>query len=466
MPSFDFSGLRVAVAGLGVSGQAAALAIQARGGDVTALDEKPGDSGPQLQAVDRLTGQGVKVITGWPGRLDSREFDLLIVSPGIRINHPVMQDMAGKVWGEVELAWQISRAPLMAVTGTNGKSTVTVLTWLLLNAEGKKAKLCGNIAGSGFPEMALTQAASEAEPDQILASEISSFQLETVHEFRPFSAGITVITPDHLDRHASYAEYRRCKLKLVQKMGMGDRVVAPLHVKDPLAQDLFDLAPNATHVSFDPTGRQKGENSVVYREGATLVLGGHKLEISDLQVPGEHFVANVMMAWELASAFTQLGAASIAALREFKGLNHRMELVGEKQGVKVINNSMCTNPGAAAASILALAATHPGRQHLIMGGSPKNMGEEEFEPLRQVLRETDCVVRLIGPNPDFFRTLLGVELTHFDSLDQAFADCTAKAERGEVIMLAPACASTPPFANFKERGDAFKSIANQWLEAQ
>lgn len=466
MPSFDFSGLRVAVAGLGVSGQAAAIAVQARGGDVTALDEKPGDSGPQLQAVDRLTGQGIKVITGWPGRLDGREFDLLIVSPGIRINHPVMQDMAGKIWGEVELAWQISRAPLMAVTGTNGKSTVTVLTWLLLNAEGKKAKLCGNIAGSGFPEMALTQAASEAESDQILASEISSFQLETVHEFRPFSAGITVITPDHLDRHASYAEYRRCKLKLVQKMGMGDRVVAPLHVKDPQAQDLFDLAPNATHVSFDPTGRQKGQNSVVYREGTTLVLGGHKLEISDLQVPGEHFVANVMMAWELASAFTQLGVASIAALKEFKGLNHRMELVGEKQGIKVINNSMCTNPGAAAASILALAATHPGRQHLIMGGSPKNMGEEEFEPLRQVLRETDCAVRLIGPNPDFFRTLLGVDLTHFDSLDQAFADCTSKAERGEVIMLVPACASTPPFANFKERGDAFKSIAAQWLEAQ
>lgn len=466
MPSFDFSGLKVAVAGLGVSGQAAALAIQNRGGDVTALDEKPGDSGPQLQAVDRLTGQGIKVITGWHGRLDSRDFDLLIVSPGIRINHPVMHDMAGKVWGEVELAWQISRAPLMAVTGTNGKSTVTVLTWLFLNAEGRKAKLCGNIAGSGFPEMALTQAASESEPDQILASEISSFQLETVHEFRPHSAGITVITPDHLDRHSSYAEYRRCKLKLVGQMGFGDRVVAPLHVKDPLAADLFALAPNASHVAFDPTGKQKGQNSVVYRDGSTLVLGGHSLDISELQVPGEHFIANVMMAWELAGAFTQLGSASIKALKQFKGLSHRMELVGEKHGIKVINNSMCTNPGAAAASVLALAATHPGRQHLIMGGSPKNMGEEEFEPLRQVLQNSDCKVRLIGPNPDLFKSLLGVDLVHFESLELAFADCAKAAEKGEIIMLAPACASTPPYANFKERGDAFKSVAAEWLEAQ
>lgn len=465
MSSFDFKGLRVAVAGLGVSGQAAALAVQARGGTVTALDEKPGDSGTLLQVADRLTGAGVTVITGWHGRLDAKDFDLLVVSPGLRITHPVMQDMAGKVWGEVELAWRISQAPLTAVTGTNGKSTVTVLTWMFLKAEGRKAVLCGNIAGSGFPEMALTQAASESTPDQILASEISSFQLETVHDFRPFSAGITVITPDHLDRHAGFQEYRRCKLRLVSQMGIGDLVVAPCHVEDPRPEDLFRLAPNARHVGFDPTGRTEGMGSIVRRQGASLVLGGLRVGLDELQVPGEHFAANVMMAWEMASAFTPLGEASLEALKGFKGLNHRMEAIGERNGVKVINNSMCTNPGAAAASILALKATGQGRLHLIMGGSPKNMGEEEFLPLRQVLRENDCHVRLIGPNPDLFRRLLGVDFNTFDSMEAAFADCAASAEKGEVVMLAPACASTAPYANFRERGDAFRSIAQAWLDA-
>lgn len=465
MPLFDFKGLRVAIAGLGVSGQAAALAVQARGGEVTALDEKPGDSGPLLKAVDRLAGQGINVVTGWPGRLDAKDYDILVVSPGLRIDHPVMHDMAGRVWGEVELAWRISQAPLMAVTGTNGKSTVTVLTWMFLQAEGKKAVLCGNIAGSGYPEMALTQAASESHPDQILASEISSFQLETVHDFRPYSAGITVITPDHLDRHASYEEYRRCKLKLVSQMGVGDKVIAPLHVPDPLAVDVFSKAPHARHVAFDSTGRLEGRNSVVKRLGGDLVLSGQKIGLEELQVPGEHFAANVMMAWELASAFTPLGEASIQALKSFRGLNHRMESVGEKAGVRVINNSMCTNPGAAAASILALRATGKGRLHLIMGGSPKNMGEEEFAPLRQALRENDCVVRLIGPNPDLFRRLLGVPFESFDSMEAAFADCAKQSEKGQIIMLAPACASTAPYANFKERGDAFRSIAKAWLDA-
>lgn len=465
MPSFDFKGLRVAVAGLGVSGQAAALAVQARGGIVTALDEKPGDSGTLLRVADRLTGAGISVITGWHGRLDARDFDLLVVSPGIRITHPVMQDMAGRVWGEVELAWRISQAPLMAVTGTNGKSTVTVLTWMFLQAEGRKAVLCGNIAGSGFPEMALTQAASESTTDQILASEISSFQLETVHDFRPCSAGISVITPDHLDRHAGYEEYRRCKLRLVSQMGVGDVVVAPCHVPDPRPEDLFRLAPHARHVGFDPTGRTEGIGAIVKRDGGILNLGGSRVQLDELHVPGEHFAANVMMAWELASAFTPLGEASIEALRGFKGLNHRMEVIGERNGVKVINNSMCTNPGAAAASILALRATGQGRLHLIMGGSPKNMGEEEFLPLRKVLRENDCHVRLIGPNPELFRRLLGVEFSAFESMEAAFADCASAAEKGEVVMLAPACASTAPYANFRERGDAFRSIALAWLDA-
>ncbi len=465
MSSSELKGLKVAVAGLGVSGQAAALAVKARGGIVTALDEKPGDSGALLQVADRLTGAGISVVTGWPGRLDAKDFDILVVSPGIRINHPVMQDMAGKVWGEVELAWRISQAPLMAVTGTNGKSTVTVLAWMFLQAEGKKAVLCGNIAGSGFPEMALTQAASESYPDQILASEISSFQLETVHDFRPMSAGVTVITPDHLDRHASYQEYRRCKLRLVSQMGIGDRVVAPCHVDDPRPEELFRLAPNATHVGVDPSGRTHGIGSIVRRDGSQLFLGDQRIGLDELQVPGEHFAANVMMAWELASAFTSLGSASVEALKGFKGLNHRMEAIGERGGVKVINNSMCTNPGAAAASILALKATGQGKIHLIMGGSPKNMGEEEFLPLKQVLRDNDCHVRLIGPNPELFKRLLGVEFSAFNSMEAAFGDCAASAQKGEVVMLAPACASTAPYANFRERGDAFRSIALAWLDA-
>lgn len=458
MKQRDLTGRRFAVAGLGVSGLAACRAITDLGGRAVALDQTPADNPRILGTVDELRAMDVEVVTGWHGRLDAADFDVLVVSPGFPRSHPALNDMKGKVWGEVELAWRIARAPMAAVTGTNGKSTVTVLAWLILQAAGAKARLCGNISGSGYPETPLTAAALAAAENEVLAAEISSFQLETVSEFRPKSAGITLITPDHLDRHPSFDDYFQTKLRIAAKMADGDTLVVHEAGASPSPDQMKRMAPRARVCLINADAQGQAE---YWCEDGVLHLGsGLTLKCEELPVPGSHFVQNVLMAWGLAAAHATLGPACLDAVREFKGLAHRLERVGERSGVLVVNNSMCTNPGAAAASILALGR----RQELLMGGLTKNLSQEDFEVLRQTLAGSPHQVRLFGPKPEVLRAIIGQDAPHYGSLEDAFAAAAASAVSGEAIVLCPACASAEPFANFRERGDAFRQIAKEWLK--
>ncbi|MDI9639956.1 UDP-N-acetylmuramoyl-L-alanine--D-glutamate ligase [Kamptonema cortianum] len=447
-----YHGLRIAVAGLGVSGLAVARACKELGAFPTVLDQQPGDSDRIIAAVDQLSGEGIPVVTGWHGRLDRADYDLLVVSPGLPPRHPVMSDMVGKVIGEIEFAYQVAKAPILAVTGTNGKSTTTSMLWLLLRDSG--GALCGNIAGSGFPEQVFTTAAMNTKEFGYLVAEVSSAQLETVDEFKPRVAAITNLSQDHLDRYGSFEEYRKAKLNLLSRMSTGDTIVVNTD-EDAVTPALArKLSQGANVVCYSPSGH--GEQTGVTRQvGDVVFFGDEKISVQELPFYGAHNVTNARMAWEMASALGR--PLSLDHLLEFRGLDNRMEIVGKNRGVTVVNNSMCTNPMA----IVKSSQGWPGRHHLLLGGNTKNM---DFSPLREYLEDTAHEVYLFGDNPEPLSSMLGGRWPAFSTLKEAFDYAIERASDGESVMLSPGCASAEPYRNFKERGEAFRKMAKEWLE--
>lgn len=455
-----FDNWRIAIAGMGVTGLAVGKAVQHLGGRAVVFDQKPNDNPSVMSAVDALDAQGIEAVTGWHGRLDPADFELLVVSPGFPRQHPAIRDMLGgqkPVWGEPEFAYRISDAPILAITGTNGKSTTTVMLWNLLNGSGKKAHLCGNIAGSGYPERTLTEAALGAGHGDVLVAEVSSYHMEWVDEFRPTVAAITNITPDHMDRYRDFEEYAETKKRLFDRMGSGDSIV--LNLDDLyLSPKVLEAAQGRTDVvGFSPGGAVSGTGAT-RRTGGVLNLSGMDVAIDDLPLYGEHNVANAMMAWEMASRVCEVGPGTLEALRSFKGLANRMERLGERDGVLVVNNSMCTNPAAVIASSKSL----PRKQHILMGGITKQL---DFTPVGEYLRGTGHRVYVYGPEPDRMIAMLGDDWPVYGTLEQAFESAAQNASRGEVVILAPGCASAEPYANFKERGDDFRRMAQEWLAA-
>jgi UDP-N-acetylmuramoylalanine--D-glutamate ligase len=344
----------------------------------------------------------------------------------------------------------------VAITGTNGKSTTTALTWTLLVAAGKKAVLCGNIAGSGYPEVTLTDAALAG--GDVLVAEVSSFQLETVTSFRPFVATITSLAPDHLDRHPSFEDYKQTKLRLFTNMRASDLIVVN---SDDTSLTASEFPEEPRKVKFSPSGL--GPNSgFSARLGDELFLSGHKIKTASLPLLGEHNVANSMMAWELACCVlgeptADQSDAMLSALLGFKGLANRMEVIGERGGIMVVNNSMCTNPAAVVASSKGLGR----RQRLILGGNRKQL---DFTSVGEYLGTTEHAAYLFGPDTEGLNRQLKGAWPAFGSMEDAFIAATADAKAGEAIVLMPGCSSAEPFANFRERGDAFRAMAREWIE--
>ncbi|HRF60273.1 MAG TPA: UDP-N-acetylmuramoyl-L-alanine--D-glutamate ligase [Fimbriimonadaceae bacterium] len=469
----NLAGSRIAVAGMGRSGQAIAKEAIARGAVVTVFDELPLESAASLEASERLQGFGVTVATGWHGHLDPTEFDLLVASPGFRRNHPAIRDMLGggrHVISEVEFAFRIAAAPIVAITGTNGKSTTTVLTWLLLSGAGKHAVLCGNISGSGYPELTLTEAAASTETDGVLVAEVSSYQLEWVEDFKPKVAGITNITPDHLDRHPTFEDYYNTKLRLFAQMGDGD--VAVLNESEPSlpADRLLGAIPEGVGIRTFASGpvmygwdRGQFTQPSTRRDGDAIELSGRRVQLADLPLYGDHNVSNALMAWEMSVAMLGAEAGNafegmLGALAQFKGLAYRMERLGERYGVLVVNNSMCTNPMAVVTSSSSLDRP----QHLLMGGDAKNL---DFTPVWEYLQRIGHKLYLYGNAGDALVEQLGGLGALYPDLEAAFAAATAVAQSGDAILLAPGCASAFPYSNFRERGEAFRAMAERWLSS-
>lgn len=454
--------MNIAILGLGRSGLAVAKAAQQNGWKPHVFDAKPSDD-PRV-APFAVELADIPFTPNFDGRFQRQEFDQVVTSPGVDMRAPVLKEAVRngiEVIGEIEFAYRISKAPIVAITGTNGKSTTTVMTWLALRAAGQDAILCGNIYGSGYDEVPLTEAALNSQPGQVLVAEISSFQLEWVRDFRPRCAGITNISPDHLNRYDSFDQYANVKRRLFDRMGEGDVIVAN-------AGDTHTFPSNASlrDRGFGlPRVRFYGAAGV----DASFDAGHLKIAIveptQNLPFREKHNLLNACHAALLALSYLEsvdnLSAGErtervIEGLRSFKGLAHRMERLGHRLGVEVINNSMCTNPAAIVASSSSIAAP----QHLLIGGIKKNY---DFGVVSEYLHRSGHAAYLFGKDADEICRELGDSWPVFSTMQEAFRAATEQAAPGEVIMLAPGCASMDQFTDFVARGEAFRAMAKEWL---
>lgn len=446
-------GKKVAVFGAGRSGVSAAKAL-IKGGAHPIVCDDASETDPRIVNVaHKLASIGAEIRGGFGGDFASLGVSAVVTSPGVPKKHPALLKAVNdglEVLSEIELAYRISKAPIVAVTGTNGKSTTTVMTWLALRGAEKNALLCGNIYGSGYEEFPLTDAAAVASSDAILVAEISSFQLEWIRDFKPVSAGITRIAPDHLDRYDGFDDYARTKMRIFENQTAEDTSV--VKKDDPVVAP--PVGPRV--VTFGPDGDARvTQEALTYKDA--------KLDWDEVKFVVEHNKLNAAMALLLAEGAlgseTDLGAL-IEGLKRFHGLAHRMELVGEKNGILVVNNSMCTNPEAVESSARGLLRT----QHILMGGVNKDLG---FAQLGDYLTEAGHSVYLYGQDAlvlDEQLSRVPVERRHCCvTLTEAFTRAVSKAKPGEAIVLSPGCASFDQFKDFTERGEVFRKIAKEWL---
>lgn len=427
--------------GLGRSGLGVAQAAVARGESVIVVDEANELAKPELLSDARKLG--VTVETNWSGEFsDIQPIDTVVTNPAVPMDHPKLAAAVKQgidVISEVEYAFRIAKAPILAITGTNGKSTTTVMTWLILQAAGVKARLCGNLYGSGYPEETLTMAALEAKSDEVLVAEISSFQLEWVARFRPIAAAITTISEDHLNRYAGSMErYTAVKRQIWAAQTPSDTAVTRFGspeekfaraLKGPLVKT---FGPGGD-VDFSRVEKWLPHNQLNAASAALLALRVlPDFDVNDMTMQG---------------------------LRNFQGLAHRLEDLGSKDGIQVINNSMCTNPDA----VIASAASNKARIHLIVGGVNKGL---DFKPLANYLSSGKDHVYLFGQDRHEIGSVLAQtipEPPQFLTMEEAFIEATNRANAGEIIMLAPGCASTDQFRDFIDRGNVFKAIIKKWL---
>lgn len=454
----NFDGVQIAVTGLGRSGISVAKAAVNRGAKVTLLDEMSADTPEKLENIEMLQGFGVQVFTGWHGRIPENEFDLMVTSPGFARNHPSHRDCLGHgipVISEVEFGYRISNAPVLAITGTNGKSTTTAMAWLMASGCIENAYLCGNISGSGYPELTFTEAADMAPEDGLLVAEISSYQLEWVHEFRPKAACITNVSHDHFDRHPDFSDYRNSKLRIFAQMGKGDYAVCAVGVKG--LDDLAELLPAGVNLNWVGPGFSQSWSE------ESVILSGKSYPLAEFPFFGTHNAMNAAVAYTLVQSALGERASQgdmLSKLKTFRGIEHRLEYLTEIDGIRVFNNTMCTNPEALVTSVSSL----PNRQHLLVGGNMKGV---DYSNAIEYLMNSFHKIYLFGPKiPGSLQNLAGLPWPHFDQLEDAFRVAMQNAKDGELVVLSPGCASLAPYANFRERGIAFKEIVSRWKQAE
>jgi UDP-N-acetylmuramoylalanine--D-glutamate ligase len=444
--SMDLHGKRVLVVGLGKSGVASALFLKAHGARVTVSDTKTGD---ELRSeIPVLLDHGITVETGGHGERTFRGQDLIVVSPGIPLDAPALvqaRALGGSVIGEMELAARFLRGPIVAITGSNGKTTTTTLTGEIMTAGGFSALVGGNI---GTPAIAL---AERATPESVIVLEVSSFQLETIHSFRPKVAVILNVTPDHLDRHRTFEAYVDAKARILENQQSAD--LAVLNAADPTCVAMAARTKAQVFWFSRQKEVQQGawvlEGNILFRDGAQQ---REIMLVSEIPLKGAHNLENVLAA-VCAGALMGCAAEKIRqAVREFKAVEHRLEYVATIRGVDYYNDSKATNVDA---TIKALES-FPANIHLIVGGKDKG---SDYTLLNHLLRQRVKRVYTIGAAAAKIESQIKeVEVVHADTLENALRKANAVAEPGDVVLLAPACASFDQFKNYEQRGQVFKEI--------
>ena len=442
---------KVLVVGLGKSGLAAALFLRRRGAQVTVSDVRSAEA--LAKEIPALIEEGIMVETGGHGLLTFRRQDLIVVSPGVPLDTPELAQVRSfglPVIGELELAARFLKGKMLAVTGSNGKTTTTTLLGEILAAAGLPTLVGGNI---GVPVVALIDS-STAETWSVL--EVSSFQLETTEQFHPSIAVILNITPDHLDRHGSFENYALVKERIFARQTAEDCLVLNAE-NTPCVEAAARSAARVYWFSIEhlvPQGAWLEQGSVVYR-AAPNAATEYIMPLAGIPLKGAHNVENVLAA-VVAARQANVPAASIrTAIEKFQAVEHRLEYVATRKGVEFYNDSKATNVDATAKAIAAFN----GGIHLILGGKDKGSPYTVLAPL---LRERVTAVYTIGvAAPKIESDLRGVvSIRSCETLDKAVAAAASAARPGEVVVLAPACSSYDQFENYEQRGRVFKELVN------
>jgi UDP-N-acetylmuramoylalanine--D-glutamate ligase len=452
----SFADKVIGVIGAAATGRAAAPVLRRAGARVRVYDSRPAES---LGDAPNLLAAWAELRVGDPTYPGIEECDVVIPSPGVPRNAPVLQAVAARgipILSEIEIAYRMSRGPIVAVTGTNGKTTTVFMIHAILEKAGFTARVAGNALAGGF-QVPLICAAETAQPSDWIVAEISSFQLEWVAGFRPRVAVITNITADHLDRHGTVESYAAAKGRLLESQKPDDWTI--LNRDNPAAFGLskhtrghlltFGHQPVSTEGAW--TDASQNPARLAARMGDTEHL---LCAVSDLKVPGSHSVENAMAA---ACAGLAAGATprSISeALAQFDGVPDRLESLGQVGGVEYVNNTMCTNVDAVVRSVEAFERPVV----LIAGGKGKGL---DFSPLGPVIaRRTKALVTIGEEGPtiaDVARASGFDRISHAASMREAVRLAARASCAGDVVLLAPGCASFDWYRSFEARGEDFKA---------
>ena len=476
---------RILVIGASRSGVSAAVVLARLGKAVTLSDRRPLT---QLSSAEEAAREGIAFASEEGALTLLPSIDLVVKSPGVPGEIALVSEARRRgipVWSEIELAYALCVNPFDAVTGTNGKTTTTALLGHLFATAGRPVRVLGNIG------TAATSALGDVSPDEEIVLEVSSFQLEDVHEFRPAAAVFLNLTPDHLDRHGSMERYLACKANLFARQGPSD--VAILNLADPAVAGLGrELAarPAGPRVLFfsalgrgplpiervgsgDAAGSRSGGR---VRTGDVLadswvehgwlhLLGQPGLPMAELQLRGLHNMENCLAAATAGLARGLERDSVLEGLRSFAGVAHRLERAGIVHGVTYVNDSKATNVEA---TLKALDA-YPERTHLILGGRDK---ASDYRPVARASADTCVAVYLIGEATPLIEAAFaevreregrtGVPVPQaLGDLETAVRAAAGRARQGDTVLLAPACASFDQYDNFEERGEHFRAIVGR-----
>ena len=436
----NFANKKVLVLGLAKSGESAARLLDKLGAIVTVNDGKPFEENPAAQS---LLEEGIKVVTGGhPLELLDEEFELMVKNPGIRYDNPMVKKALEKeipVITEVELAYLISDAPIIGITGSNGKTTTTTMIAEVLTAGGQSGLLSGNI---GFPA---SQVATTATKNDTLVMELSSFQLMGIETFHPEIVVITNLMPTHIDYHGSFENYVAAKWNIQKNMSKSDFLV--LNFNQTLANELAAKT-QETVVPFSTTEKVDG----AYLEGNMLTFRGEPVMAADeLGVPGSHNVENALATIAVAKLRGIENQVIKETLAGFGGVKHRLQYVGEINHVKFYNDSKSTN---ILATQKALSGFDNSKVILIAGGLDRGNEFDELVPDIQGLKK---MVILGESAARVKRAADKAGVSYMDAADvkDATKKAFAEAQAGDIVLLSPANASWDMYPNFEVRGDEF-----------
>ena len=445
----DLNGKRVLVVGLARTGLATALFCAARGAIVTASDTKT--AGELRETAERLREAGVRLElgSGAASVLDGQE--LVIASPGVPTDVPLLEKARAlglPLWSEIELADRFLRGQLIGITGSNGKTTTTAWTHHILRTAEFSTVLAGNI---GTP---LVAHVAETTDHTITVAELSSFQLELIESFRPNIAVFLNLTPDHLDRHKTMAAYGAAKARIFQNQTAEDFAV--LNADDSASAA---YAPRRPQMFWFSRKTEVGQGAFV-RGGGIVFRGGSGdeeiLPVGEIPLPGAHNLENALAAVVSARLAGARPSQVASGIRSFQGVEHRIEFVAEVQGVRYYNDSKATNVDAT----LKALDSFPGRILVILGGKDK---DSDYTQLRNALREKAVLALLIGAAADKIEKQIegSVAIRRSGTLESAVDAASRAAHTGDVVLLAPACASFDQFENYEHRGRVFKELVRR-----